>query len=133
MVGLGDVQPCRAKLVDRLDDRRRRLVDHQVVPLVVDIEGGVGTVVVVVGRDGEFQLTGDLGPDEVGDALADHLSVGAEDHVQVGGDDDRDLLAALGLEGDRGHLHVVVDPVRIAVAVADGHPALIPLRHEQPR
>ena len=133
VVGLGDVEPCRPHLVDRLDDRRRGLVDHQVVPLVVDVERRVGTVVVVVGRDRDLQPIGHRRADEVGDPLADHVGVGAEDHVEVGGDDDRDLLAPLVLEGDRRHLHVVVHPVRVGVAVADGHPTLVPRRHEEPR
>ena len=90
-------------------------------------------MVVVVGGDRDLETIGNLRTHAVGDALADDVGVGAEDHVEVGGDDDGDLLALLLLEGDRGHLHVVVDPVRVRIAVADGHATLVPLGHEQAR
>ena len=106
------------------------LVDHQLVPLVVDVERRVRPVVVVVGGDRQLHLIGPA-PEPLGDTLADHVAVGAEDHVQVGGHHDGGVPAAPLLEGDRRHLHVVVHPVRVGVAVADRHAALVPLRNEQ--
>ena len=132
VVGLGDVQAGRPQFGDRLGDGRRGLIDHQVVPLVVDVEGGVGAVVVVVGGDRDLQPIGHRRADQRRHPLTDDIAVSAEDHVEVGGDHDRDVLALLGLERHRRDLHVVVDPVRVGVAIAHRHTALVPRGHEEP-
>ena len=100
---------------------------------MVDIERSVRAVVVVVGGDRDLELCCLPAADALGHPLPDRVGVDAEDHVEVGRHDDLDVSTVTVVEGDCGHLHVVVHPVRIGVTVADGDAPLIPRGDEEPR
>ena len=128
-----DAQARARSVIDCVGDRGRSLVGHVLVPGVVDVERGVGALVVVRRGHDDGEPPGLAARHERHHLPADPVGVVAEDHVQIAAHQHRDLVGAQVLDGHRGDAQVVVHPVGHRVAVADRDAPVVPLRYEHTR
>ncbi len=123
-----DVHGRARPLVDRVCDGGSGLIGHVLVPVVVDVEGSIRSVVVVGRRHDHLEAPRLAARHELRRLFADPVRVVAEDHVEIARNHDHDLARTAVVDRHRRDADVVVDPPRIGVTVADCDPAVVPCR-----
>ena len=104
------------------------VVSRCLIPIVVDAECGVGSVVVVSGADHNLCHVAHLRTHQSPCTTFDFSRVSSKDHVDVNGDHHDQRVAARQCE--RRGAKVIVHPRGVVVAVADVHLPLVPFGNE---